>query len=638
MLLVVMIRWESKIMKISKISKSVAILVLLTITSAYAEDLDLLLDKYKSESELSKKTKDENAGHVIVFTRDDLERMQVETLKDVLKSLRLFRYLENRVGEPDLLNIDPVLYSSKSIRIYLNDNELVIPITGSGFLMFGNIDMDFIDHVEVYEGFPSFEFGVEPAMAVIRLYSKVAERDSGTRLKVLGASRGSHKENIYTAGFDEELSYFVYANQSQNNQKKYEVAGQSVARDGTMKNFYGSLSKKNYKFELNAMQTKHDAFLGMIPDEVPHDTDMKRDFINASLSSKFQDNTLSCNLSYIHASGDYSADYDKPTLGNLKSTEQEYDSDVLTAIVQKKLQYKMHALSFGLQYRYKDFIFDDINGVPSNSKQKYDKESIYSIFIEDSILLQENSLIGISLMQQLYDRNKDMQDETVTQWRLSYIYSSQHFIAKTFLSHQEFIPEPFMTAGAHIGNPDLNPEKYLALSQEFSYKEKNTLSKLTFGYGNTKGFLVANFKKRGKVENSQDDLKLIFGAIEFSYFFRKKDKLELQADYEYLDVPGDRKSLNHFNYLVRMVNTVDKFDIFNELVINSGYENLDTGYDYSAGVKYRATADLHFALKGENIFDTGMTRKYYYHLLSQPKQLEVPVIEQKFMLSMEYLF
>ena len=89
--------------------------------------------------------------------------------------------------------------------------------------------------------------------------------------------------------------------------------------------------------------------------------------------------------------------------------------------------------------------------------------------------------------------------------------------------------------------------------------------------------------------------------------------------------------------MLRMLNTIGSFDIFNELVINSGFEDLDNGYDYSAGVRYDVTPDLHINFKGENILNAGLTRKYYYNFASV-KQLEVPVIEQKFMLSIEYLF
>ena len=157
----------------------------------------LCLKTIKKSQIFLKKTKDESAGNLIVYTRDDLERMQVESLKDILKSLRGFTYLENRFGQPDILNADPITYYSKSVRIYLNENELLTSLSGSGFIIFGDMEMDFIDHVEIYEGFPSFDIGVEPATIVIRLYTKSPKHDEGGgRVKAMLGSHGTNKENV----------------------------------------------------------------------------------------------------------------------------------------------------------------------------------------------------------------------------------------------------------------------------------------------------------------------------------------------------------------------------------------------------------------------------------------------------------
>ena len=181
-------------------------------SSSYGDALDTLLQNYKKESELSNKTKNESAGNLIVYTRDDLERMQVESLKDILKSLRFFAYAENRIAQPDILNQDPIAYYSKSVRVYLNENELLTAITGSGLILFGDMEMDFIDHVEIYQGFPSFDFGIEPATIVIRLYTKTVEHDEGGRVKATLGTYGANKQNAYYAHSDDEYSYFVYLN------------------------------------------------------------------------------------------------------------------------------------------------------------------------------------------------------------------------------------------------------------------------------------------------------------------------------------------------------------------------------------------------------------------------------------------
>ena len=619
------------------------VLLFFTISYLSADSISNLLEEYKSESELSKKTKDENAGHLTVYTRDDLERMQVESLKDLLKSMKFFRYLENRVGRPDVLNMDPVLNSSKSVRIYLNENELVLPIYGSGMEMFGNMDMDFIDHVELYIGFPSFDFGVEPATIVIRLYTKVAQRDSGSRVKFLLATNNSHKENIYTSGITEsDMSYFFYANHSDERRDTQHIDTLDIKRDTMSDHFYASLAKDNYKFEFTALKMKNDAFLGTIPYATPNDATLDETFINAAFGANFlDDDSLSFNTSYVHSEGEYDVSYPQalPVMfGGYSNLEKEFNSDVLTMILKKKFQLDKHAINIGLQYRYKSFNLDDIkyDSVQSNMDQAYDKENIYSLFIEDAVSINENNLIGLSYMKQYYNRNKSLDDESLNQLRLSYIYTQDAWTSKTFASRQEFVPEPYMIAAVHVGNTDLDPEIYSTITSELAYTTEQTKSKLLLGYGNIRKYLVPN--NMGIIQNSNDKLYTQYASAGFEYNFRQKDKLELIADFINIKLASKDIDVDHYNYTLRMINTISKFDIFNELIINNGYEFLDTGYDYSAGIRYAASPDLHISLKGENIFDKGLERKYYYNVFPQSKTITVPVIEQKFLISVEYLF
>ncbi|MEN8302867.1 MAG: hypothetical protein ABFQ64_02200, partial [Campylobacterota bacterium] len=234
---------------------------------------------YAQESELSKKTKDESAGNLVVYTREDLDRMQVESLKDLLKSLRFFSYSENRLAQPDVLNQDPISYYSKGIRMYLNENELLSPIAGSGLILFGDMEMDFIDHVEVYIGFPSFEFGVEPATVVIRLYSKTAKHDEGGRVKAMLGSYGTNKQNVYYTNEEDGLSYFIYANRTDDKKDTYTHDGETLRRDLRTNRFYGSLSTENHSVELHALKSEGDMFLTSAVGNVPRETYKGTDFI-----------------------------------------------------------------------------------------------------------------------------------------------------------------------------------------------------------------------------------------------------------------------------------------------------------------------------------------------------------------------
>ncbi len=613
------------------------LLLLILTLSLQANELDTLLENYQTESELSKKTKDESAGHLTVYTRDDLELMQVETLKDILKTIPFFRYLENRIAQPDLLNLDPVLSSSKSIRIYLNQNELILPIFGSGVSIFGNIDMDFIDHVEIYEGSSSFKFGIEPATITIRLYSKRAKHDAGSRVKFLTASHGSHKENIYTSGFFNDMEYFVYANHSTNKQDVYHRNGESLKRDHQKNHFYASFSDDIQKVEIQALSAQNDAFVGAVPYGVPQDSKAENKFFNLAYSANLLQKSLLFKLSYIQTESLYNANYRTALpaiLGGYSQVEQRDKGSVFTAIVEKKYQLYNHTVNVGLQYRKKTFDFSDLkyNGVPALYNQAYNKEDIYSLSIEDTLALSLNNRVKLFFMQQ---KSVELENESPQQLSISHIYTDDSLVFKTFVSRQEYISDPYATAQDHIGNPSLKPELYHSYTQEINYETAQALWKMVYGYTKIHNFLIPDAS--GKMQNAQEAMKIYYMQASLDYVFRKKDKLQFQFDYQKFLPFETRGKLHHRNYLVRMTNSVSKYDFFNEIVMNSGYENLKTGLDYSAGLTYRHTKDLHFKLKGENIFNKGLTRKYIYNITSG-QQIEVPVIEQKFMLSMEYLF
>ena len=625
------------------------LLVIAVSIVTYANDLDTLLHDYKKESDLSKKTKDESAGNLIVYTRDDLERMQVETLKDILKSLRAFIYSENRIAQPDILNQDPITYYSKGVRIYLNEHELLTPLTGSGFITFGDMDMNFIDHVEIYEGFPTFEFGVEPATIVIRLYTKDAEHDEGGRVKFSVGSYKSNKENVYYTGSEEQFSYSLYANHSENNRETQNVDGETLKRDKNTNEFYAAIKSQNHSLEFQAVNSKGDAFLSSLIGAVPKDTTKEFTFFNVASSSKFMNDSVRLNLSYIKQTDEFSSLYDTPLVlptdvppyfMAVTDYAQKIDEEAFTANLKKTFVYKNHDISVGVQYRYKYFDLSDVkfNGIDNNVTQAYKYENVYSIFIQDLIHLTDTQIITLSGMHQHYDRGGDVAQPHTSQLRFGYIYSDNKWVAKTFISSQEFVSEPYMTISPYYGNPALKPETYRSLFEEISFKTKKTLSKIVLGYG--RNYDVPILEQQGLnlvMQNSSIDIDGYSASAEFTLFFRKNDKLELQANYTLIESPYGNSDGKYYNGVIRMLNNVGKFSIFNELIINAGYDRVERGYDYTAGVRYEATKDLHFNLKGENILNNSLEQSFYIRLLPQ-ETVEVPIVDQKFTFSMEYLF
>jgi len=619
----------------------IILILLFTLSLSFAQSIDTLLDTYAKESELSQKTKNESAGNLIVYTRDDLERMQVESLKDILKSLRLFAYTENRFKQPDILNQDPISYYSSGIRIYLNETELVTALTGSGFSLFGDMEMDFIDHVEIYQGFPSFDFGIEPATVVVRLYTKSAEHDEGGRVKANLSTNGAHKENAYYTNIQDGISYFIYANHTDDKRDSYNYDNEILKQDTQTNRFYGSVGIKNHSAHFHFMNINGDAFLGPMLSNVPKDTYKKSQYINLATNSQFQNDSLFLDLSYVQTNFEYSAEYDSGKYadihGNIipiSSYAQLANETVFTASLKKKWNLESNALTVGAQYRYKKFDISDfyIDGTLNPNIQTYNKEMLYSIFLQDLITVNDNNLISLSVMNQEFVRNGDVNNKNTLQLRFGYIYSNEEWVSKTFISSQEFPTEPY----ALIQNKNLEEVAATSFLQEVSYQTSQTLSKIVLGYGRNDNMLL--YSSSSGLQSSSIDAQLYNAILEFTYNFNKKDKLELQANYWHIESPEskDADPTEHISYMVRMLNTVSHFDIFNEFIVNTGYSNVDTGYNYSLGVKYNVNKDFHISFKGENIFDTALDADFY--TLPPSPKIIVPAIERRFTFGMEYLF
>jgi iron complex outermembrane receptor protein len=74
------------------VKKWLALLLSAMGTVCAEEGFDELLEAYQSASDLSRITKVESAGIVVVYKRDELDRMQAKTLDDVLKLLPVLHY------------------------------------------------------------------------------------------------------------------------------------------------------------------------------------------------------------------------------------------------------------------------------------------------------------------------------------------------------------------------------------------------------------------------------------------------------------------------------------------------------------------------------------------------------------------
>ena len=616
----------------------------LFVSTLAAENIDTLLKEYQAASELSYKTKDESAGNLIVYTRDDLERMQAQTLKDLLKSLRFFPYYESRIAQSDALNLDPISNNSKAVRVFLNDHEMASPLGGSGFIYFGDMELDFIDHVEIYTGFPSFDFSLQPAFVIIRLYTKSALHDEGGKLEGYLGTNDSYQYNMYYTNKEDAFSYFAYLGQYNNKRESQQSYSSNLQRDQLRSRFYGSLSNAHHKVELHVVQSINDAFLGTNFTHTILDDSFSYNYFSLSTSSDFLDNTLIFNNSYTKIDSSYNEDYVTPFAPVNASTfmKNRNKEEMFTSLLKKEYSLESHTFNIGIEYQYKHFNITDItyNGIALPMQQPYSTENIFTLFLQDSIKFNSSHELLLSIMDEYYTRNENVYEPNNLQGRLGYNYLTSSFNAKSVLAYQQFATQPYMLISPVYGNADLISENYTSATQEFTYMQDRYLASIVGMYSQLENYPILDFQT-GKVVNNEKTLDMLSVAFMFKYHYRQKDSFEF--NYNYLNTSSlyDSKRNENSNILLRSLNTIGDFDLFNEALILWTPHESRTAFDYSMGIIYHANDDLTLQLKGENLFNQGIQGQYYNGYDKDNDTINIiktQIIDQKVWLGMGWLF
>ena len=248
------------------------LLLLLLINSLLdAQELKSVINEYDQKNALSQKTIDENRGHLVLFTREKLEKMHAKTLKDVFKTTPMVYYHENRYALPDPMTNGSIdAYKSSFVRIYIDGVEVTQGWMGSGVLLYGDMNIDFVDHIEFYYALPSFDTFIEPSYVTIFIYSKDPGRDNGGKLDLILGSRGTNTESVTYGDVTRDLSYLVsITHTGAKRQKISNGTSQPLNRDFERLQLFSRVQTKNQDFHLQILKKNTHSLAGLSWDATP---------------------------------------------------------------------------------------------------------------------------------------------------------------------------------------------------------------------------------------------------------------------------------------------------------------------------------------------------------------------------------
>jgi iron complex outermembrane receptor protein len=623
--------------------------VLFSLSLNAEEKLSSLLNSYKHESELSKITKKEEAGVVDIYTRHDLEVMQAKTLEDVLRILPGFHLTRTSNNLTSLQK--PTLSSVQltSMRLYINDHDMSSSSFGSAALIWGELPIEYIDHIEIYKGASSIEFGNEAGSIILKLYTKTPQHEEGGKLRLYGDNEGSTNLDTYVASTVDNFSYFTYANINNINRTEYtnlyQDSAYSLKSDHSGHNLYANLQYKEWILELGSYYKESDNFLGIGTNRTPTDGGLNAYHNYMHLTKKFQ-NSIKLQLSYDKLS--YKRRYVDPngiSIANAPTINDyniKFDDEIFSTTLEKKFKSDKHSLLLGSFYKRKKFTehgsFDASDDSYLYNNSFSNALNLYSAYAEYIYNYDLTTRLIASLKEDFFEYDKAIPSRDELSTKLGVIKKIDDFQVKAFVT-TSYVPTAFYqlynpTNIPYKTNPNLDNMHLIIETFSVKYAKDKHKVKVIIAKNKLKDIVIYNRDLTYGYENSSNNSDYLRLDFKYTYLFDLNNKFV----FDIFNGKNSNDTLQSPKYgsIIQLFSKYKKFDIYNELTYKSSYDylglSLDAAWNYIASVKYHYTKDLSLGLRGENIFNSGYKQAY------KGLDYAIPVTDQKIWFNLEYLF
>ena len=621
------------------IQKSLIFLGLLSLSTLYAENVNNMLEEYNQKNALSQKTIDENKGHLVLFTREKLEEMHAKTLKDVFKTTPMIYYHENRYALPDPLTsgaFEP--YRSNFIRLYVDGVEITQGWMGSGLMLYGDVNIDFVDHIEFYYMTPSFETTVEPAYLTVFLYSKDPKRDPGGKLDLTGGSRGYNSQSISFGEQKEDFSYMV--NFSHTDAKRETVnngTSTPLSRDFERTQLFSYIKTEDQIFHLQVMKKNTDSLAGMSWDATPLESEL--DYLNLHMDYGIDlSEHWRAQFAYDWLKTDMTQADEFPlawtdALGS-NTFNGLYKNSTYTAELTYKERIEDHRITAGIKGRYKKLDSFENNGQDALTTP-FTTENIGSIFFQDQYALSTQELLTLGISYNHISRNGGVDDDSLLQLRLGYIYTSEHWSYKGYLYRNQFALEPLVRYLDLPNYDNTEPQTTIGITQEVAYsKEKQRIRLILHAMQDEDSLFQDRVNGLGK------ETKYFTTIFNYDYNFNVDNKMNLQLYYAHYRDIFNLDKLEDISGYLSFANSYEKFDFYNGVVWHTNSLNWTDYFDLTSSISWNINEELTLTLKGDNLLNKA--KKTSQFTLNPANgavgALEISPIDQRVILELEYLF
>ena len=614
-------------------------------TCLFSANLNLMLNKLEKNEDLSNLTKQESGGISYVITRYQLDMMQAHYLRDILQNT-IIGYGENRYNVLDPWSAPFMPYSSIGLRLFIDDQEIGSAKYDNALYLFGNINLDFVDHIEIYYMTPNYKDGIEPSFVIFKLYTKSPKRDEGNKISFFHSSTKSNTFVFEQAKYNKNFSYFAHLSRSAINHKKYNIQNRNISRDENNFHFLSKFNYKNSHLLINLIHKNLNDFMGMSLDGAPQKAHTYTN--EAHIGYKYNGTFIfKYNFDYTHNKSEFIERptplyYEKipvfPYYYPIYSVKEKDYGIINTLSFNKYLKYRKYDGWIGADFRDKRINFPLI--IKNNTEFKYDsikKQRVLSFFTENRYQINKKNIISLAYKGTRY-YNLSANDYYLKNYKAgnTFVYNKNN-IFKIFYYHFEYPVPLYFYSFLKNENIILSPQKGNALI--FKYKKNlndNNRFQIIYFIGKTKNYPY--FIKDKNIYNSYISMKMLNFRYKYIYneintfsadlskmFFSKKSPLNSDIKISFINTHRHGKIEMFENYIFRKTNYGSSISVIRNLKV---------------GIKYNVTDNLTFSIKGDNLLSHGYTRYYpiYNYFTNKISEYQIELQERRIIIGLEYLF
>ena len=607
------------------------IFILLLFTQVYSSDiLSGLLEEFKNTSDNSLQTINEKLGHSIIYSQKELRMMQHKRLSDILKELPLLNLNRNRYGltTPSLAGTKTTV--SGFFRLFINDHEVSSTHTQSFAFAWGEMPLDFVDHIEIYYGDSSFSLGNETGIYFIRVYTKTALKENGTQVQSIFSSKNSFSQSItHSDSFENGWAYLLFLNESRlKNMTEYN--NEKLANDTKSKYFYLDLNNDTTNINIGYVSTQKDNYMGLALDAVPDngETENSDYFIDVS-KYLTREKSLKLGASYSTNIREYN-EKNTEGLGLIpvidftnyhKTLPLSYSEKIqfikTTGYISKKFENEKNEFltSFYIKNKKQKLLNRKIATTTNYSKNKkfndFNKEKAYSLLFEESYKINKRAMLIANAKFDKYDRDNSLKNSSEEMYRIGAIltpfenFGLKSFYTKTYLPPSFYNVEYKADIGAYK-NTQIQTQKYNFFTTEAVLSTEKSKFGITYHDVKIDDFIYLSSVGFVNINHQIKTNGLIF---DYEYHFSNRNSI----DFNYYTTRSS-EIINNSNKggYIKYMGVYSQFEYFVSVIYKNGYiydsdksNKVSAGdsYNLNMGATYNYSKDISISLKGENLLD-----------------------------------